>query len=264
MVLEGGLDWKALGISPRDMDFVEAKNAAAREIALAFGVPPMLLGIPGDNTYSNLMEANRALWRQTIVPLVRRVADERPCGWPRLRRTRGAGTGFRRRRGAGRGPGEQVGEGGERRVPQRRGETATGGGGGVGPVKTPDLQAGICVGRFSAAPCLAGPTAGFTAQISPRSTARPTRKPNWWAVDRRWKLGEASRNGTHLRSGAGGITKHAINQIINRGVSPAAILDALSNPIVVRPRLNMTTQYIGARATVVLNGYGGIVTVWGR
>jgi phage portal protein BeeE len=49
---------------------------AAREIALAFGVPPMLLGIPGDNTYSNLQEANRALWRQTIVPLVLRVADE--------------------------------------------------------------------------------------------------------------------------------------------------------------------------------------------
>jgi HK97 family phage portal protein len=56
------------------MDFIEARNAAARDIALAFGVPPMLLGIPGDNTYSNLVEANRALWRQTIIPLVRRVA----------------------------------------------------------------------------------------------------------------------------------------------------------------------------------------------
>ena len=76
MVLEGGLDWKALGISPRDMDFIEAKHVAAREIALAFGVPPMLLGIPGDNTYANMAEANRALWRQTIVPLVRRVADD--------------------------------------------------------------------------------------------------------------------------------------------------------------------------------------------
>src|SRR3569833_1536272 len=75
-VLEGGLDWKSIGISPKDMDFIEAKHAAAREIALAFGVPPMLLGIPGDNTYSNLAEANRALWRQTIVPLVRRVTDE--------------------------------------------------------------------------------------------------------------------------------------------------------------------------------------------
>jgi HK97 family phage portal protein len=76
MVLEGGLDWKAIGISPRDMDFVEAKHVAAREIALAFGVPPMLLGIPGDNTYANYAEANRAFWRGTVIPLVRRAADD--------------------------------------------------------------------------------------------------------------------------------------------------------------------------------------------
>ena len=56
------------------MDFVEAKNAAAREIALAFGVPPMLLGIPGDNTYSNYQEASRSFWRQTVLPLVNRTA----------------------------------------------------------------------------------------------------------------------------------------------------------------------------------------------
>jgi HK97 family phage portal protein len=53
LVLEGGLDWKAMSHSPKDMDFMEAKHGAAREIALAFGVPPMLLGIPGDNTYAN-------------------------------------------------------------------------------------------------------------------------------------------------------------------------------------------------------------------
>jgi HK97 family phage portal protein len=80
MVLEGGLDWKSMALSPKDMDFVELKNGAAREIALAFGVPPMLLGIPGDNTYANLVEANRALWRQTVIPLVRRVADDL-SGW---------------------------------------------------------------------------------------------------------------------------------------------------------------------------------------
>ena len=56
------------------MDFIEAKHAAAREIALAFGVPPMLLGIPGDNTYANYAEANRAFWRQTVLPLVDRTA----------------------------------------------------------------------------------------------------------------------------------------------------------------------------------------------
>src|SRR5690606_16114453 len=74
MLLEGGLDWKAMGLSPREMDFVEAKNGAARDIALAFGVPPMLIGIPGDATYANYQEANRAFWRLTVLPLIFRTA----------------------------------------------------------------------------------------------------------------------------------------------------------------------------------------------
>jgi len=73
LLLEGGLDWTSMALSPRDMDFMEAKNGAAREIAFAFGVPPMLIGIPGDNTYANYAEANRAFWRQTVLPLVGRT-----------------------------------------------------------------------------------------------------------------------------------------------------------------------------------------------
>jgi len=73
LLLEGGLDWKSLSLSPKDMDFIEAKHAAAREIALAFGVPPMLLGIPGDNTFSNYQEANRSFYRGTAVPFANRL-----------------------------------------------------------------------------------------------------------------------------------------------------------------------------------------------
>lgn len=76
LLLEGGLDWKAMGLTPKDMDFIEAKHSASRDIALAFGVPPMLLGIPGDNTYANYQEANRAFYRLTILPLVARTAKE--------------------------------------------------------------------------------------------------------------------------------------------------------------------------------------------
>ena len=61
-------------LTPKDMDFIEAKHVAAREIALALGVPPMLLGIPGDNTYSNYQEATRTFWRHTVLPLVTRTA----------------------------------------------------------------------------------------------------------------------------------------------------------------------------------------------
>ncbi len=73
MLLEGGLSWQAMSLSPADMDFVGLKAAAAREIALAFGVPPMLLGLPGDSTYANYREANRALWRLTLLPLADKI-----------------------------------------------------------------------------------------------------------------------------------------------------------------------------------------------
>ena len=74
MLLEGGLDWKPMGFSPADMEFHETKLAAAREVAMAFGVPPMLIGIPGDATYANYAEANRAFYRLTVLPLATRVA----------------------------------------------------------------------------------------------------------------------------------------------------------------------------------------------
>jgi HK97 family phage portal protein len=80
LLLEGGLDWKPLSQCPKDMDVIEARTAAAREIALAFGVPPLLLGLPGDSTHASYAEANRALWRQTVIPLVRRTLGSM-AGW---------------------------------------------------------------------------------------------------------------------------------------------------------------------------------------
>jgi HK97 family phage portal protein len=73
LLLDGGLKWQSMALSPADMDFATLKSAAARDIALAFGVPPMLLGLPGDNTYSNYREANRGLWRLTLLPLTEKL-----------------------------------------------------------------------------------------------------------------------------------------------------------------------------------------------
>ena len=75
MLLEGGLKWQAMSLTPADMDFVALKEGAARDIALAFGVPPVLVGLPGDATYANAREAGRALYRQTILPMADRILD---------------------------------------------------------------------------------------------------------------------------------------------------------------------------------------------
>ncbi|MDR0677213.1 MAG: phage portal protein [Holosporaceae bacterium] len=69
MVLEGGLEWKEMGLSPKDLDFDAGKNTAAREIAQAFGVPPVLLGIREDTAFSNYKEARLHFWEDTVLPL---------------------------------------------------------------------------------------------------------------------------------------------------------------------------------------------------
>nr|MCH9754213.1 phage portal protein [Alphaproteobacteria bacterium] len=75
LLLEGGLEWQEMSFSPKDMDFMETKNSAARDISLAFGVPPHLLGIKGDNTYSNMQEARLAFWEETVIPLIDKTVD---------------------------------------------------------------------------------------------------------------------------------------------------------------------------------------------
>jgi HK97 family phage portal protein len=83
MLLEGGLSWQPLSLSPAEMDFAAMREAAARDIALALGLPPLLLGLKGDNTYANYREANVSLWRQTLLPLLTRVlgALSAHLGW---------------------------------------------------------------------------------------------------------------------------------------------------------------------------------------
>lgn len=70
LLLEGGLEWKEMSLKPTDMDFLNAKHSCARDIAMAFGIPSQLLGIPGDNTYNNLVEARLSMWEETILPIV--------------------------------------------------------------------------------------------------------------------------------------------------------------------------------------------------
>ena len=76
LLLEGGLKWQEMGMSPRDMDWTAAKNMSAREIAMAFGVPPQMLGIPDAQTYSNYSEARQSLWEDTVIPMMCEIANE--------------------------------------------------------------------------------------------------------------------------------------------------------------------------------------------
>lgn len=83
MVLDGGLTPKELSISPKDMDWLAGRQQAAIEIAMSFGVPAQLIGIPDAQTYANMEQARLAFWEDTVLPLLRAViADVNQWLWP--------------------------------------------------------------------------------------------------------------------------------------------------------------------------------------
>jgi RHS repeat-associated protein len=55
---------------------------------------------------------------------------------------------------------------------------------------------------------------------------------------------------------------HAINQIINRGVSPQSLLSTVSDPTVVLEQAGNRYLYITSKAAVVITGDGQVVTAW--
>ncbi|MBR1733957.1 MAG: phage portal protein [Alphaproteobacteria bacterium] len=76
MVLEGDFEWKEMGLSPKDLDFASGKDLTTREIAQAFGVPPILVGIHGDSGFSNYKEARLHFWEDTILPFAELIRLE--------------------------------------------------------------------------------------------------------------------------------------------------------------------------------------------
>lgn len=76
MILEGGLKWTSMGMSPKDMSWLEGSKLSAREIAIAYNVPPELIGDNSNKTYSNYKEARKALYEENILPLLDWYKDE--------------------------------------------------------------------------------------------------------------------------------------------------------------------------------------------
>ena len=76
MLLEGDFSFQQMGMSPKDMDFSVLKKMSAIDIALCFGVPAQLVGIPDAQTYNNMPEARLALYEETIIPILRRIQSD--------------------------------------------------------------------------------------------------------------------------------------------------------------------------------------------
>lgn len=75
MLLEGGIEWKPFSMSPMELDWGESRKQNARDIAIAIGVPPELIGDHDNATYSNYQEARKSFYQETVLPLMDKLRD---------------------------------------------------------------------------------------------------------------------------------------------------------------------------------------------
>ncbi len=68
MLGEGDLEWKSMGFSPADVDWLAGLKDARRQIASAFNVAPELLGDGENKTFANFAEARKALYLENVLP----------------------------------------------------------------------------------------------------------------------------------------------------------------------------------------------------
>jgi HK97 family phage portal protein len=69
-------DIKTLGISHREMNFIQGLRWSLEEVSRTYGVPKPLLSDLERATFSNVNAAERFFWRNTMLPEMRFLADQ--------------------------------------------------------------------------------------------------------------------------------------------------------------------------------------------
>jgi len=77
LIVEGQMkDARPFGFNPKEMDFLKGNWDLARQVCMVFGVPPQLLGIPGDSTFANFEQARQYFWETTVFFYLMYERDE--------------------------------------------------------------------------------------------------------------------------------------------------------------------------------------------
>lgn len=76
MLMEGGAKWEEFSINPKDLDWTEGEKQCIVHICMGLGVDPILIGFNQFSSYNNKVEAKKALYTETVIPLMRELADE--------------------------------------------------------------------------------------------------------------------------------------------------------------------------------------------
>jgi HK97 family phage portal protein len=76
MILDQGLKWQSLSVSPEDAELLASRRFSVEEIARIYGCPPPIIGDYTHNTFTNAETAGRWFATFTLGPWVRKLESE--------------------------------------------------------------------------------------------------------------------------------------------------------------------------------------------
>lgn len=76
LVLDQGMKWSQISISPEDAEFLASRRFTTEELARLFGVPPPIIGDLSHGTFTNSEIMGRWFSMRTLSPWIRKVEAE--------------------------------------------------------------------------------------------------------------------------------------------------------------------------------------------
>lgn len=76
LVLDQGMKWKQISISPEDAEFLASRRFTTEELARLFNVPPPIIGDLTHGSFTNTETLGRQFATHTLTPWVRKVEAE--------------------------------------------------------------------------------------------------------------------------------------------------------------------------------------------
>lgn len=78
-ILEDGMAFNASSVTPRDAQYVEARKLTREEVAVAYHVSPVMMGVIDGTTISSVMELHKMLYQDTLPPWLTQISQDIEC-----------------------------------------------------------------------------------------------------------------------------------------------------------------------------------------
>jgi HK97 family phage portal protein len=78
-VLEDGMEFVPSGVTPRDAQYVESRKLTREEVASAFHVSPLMVGLLDSATFNNVTQFHQMLYQDTLAPTLTQLAQDIEC-----------------------------------------------------------------------------------------------------------------------------------------------------------------------------------------